>query len=128
MPERYGHWGPALFPASDLGTIRVDLSASGAEVVQLRLKTGSSRRKVPRKGAEEKKNGQSRPVSRVLSPRLVALAGEADIPLGPALPRASSELTRERGGPPLSLSRLPPFFALAVVGLTGRPLSPPRRA
>src|SRR5438067_2696212 len=32
-------------------------------------------------------NGRSRPVSRVLSPRAIAGAGEADIPLGPALPR-----------------------------------------
>jgi hypothetical protein len=55
---------PDLFPASDLGTIRVDLSSAGAEVVQLRLKTGSSRRKAPAKGPEEQENGQSRPVSR----------------------------------------------------------------
>jgi hypothetical protein len=59
-------------------------------------------RQLVSKHSEGQENGQSRPVSRVLSPRLVALAGEADIPLGPALPRASSELTRERGGPPLS--------------------------
>ena len=68
MTERYAHLRPDLFPASDLGTIRVDLFAGGAEVVQPRLKTGSSRRKAPRKGAEEKKNGRSRPVSRVPSP------------------------------------------------------------
>jgi hypothetical protein len=55
MTERYAHLRPDLFPASDLGTIRVDLFAGGAEVVQLRLKNGSSRRKAPRKGAEEKK-------------------------------------------------------------------------
>ena len=66
MTERYAHLRPDLFPASDLGTIRVDLFAGGAEVVQPRLKTGSSRRKAPRKGAEEKKNGRSRPVSREL--------------------------------------------------------------
>src|SRR6266849_5839139 len=61
MTERYAHLRPDLFPASDLGTIRVDLSSAGAEVVQLRLKTGSSRRKAPAKGPEAKENGQSRP-------------------------------------------------------------------
>jgi len=34
MIERYAHLRPDLFPASDLGTIRVDLFAGGAEVVQ----------------------------------------------------------------------------------------------
>src|SRR5438445_13672758 len=55
MTERYAHLRPDLFPASDLGTIRVDLFAGGAEVVQLRLKTGSSRRKAPRKGGRKEK-------------------------------------------------------------------------
>jgi len=127
MTERYAHLRPDLFPASDLGTIRVDLFAGGAEVVQLRLKTGSSRRKAPRKGAEEKKNGRSRPVSRVLSPRPVARAGEADIPLGPALPRASSELTREHGGPPLPLEAALPYLLLLRVGLAVPPPSPAAR-
>src|SRR5258708_39932086 len=105
MTERYAHLRPDLFPASDLGTIRVDLSSAGAEGVPLRLKTGSSRRKAPAKGAEEKENGQSRPVSRVLSRRLVTSSAEADIPLGPALLRASSQLprstARHRTRPPL---------------------------
>ena len=55
MTERYAHLRPDLFPASDLGTIRVDLFTGGAEVVQLRLKTGSSRRKAPRKGGRKEK-------------------------------------------------------------------------
>ncbi len=123
MTERYAHLRPDLFPASDLGTIRVDLSSAGAEVVQLRLKTGSSRRKANRKGAEEENNGQSRPVSRVLSPRTLSSAGEADIPLGPALPQASSERTRERGGQPHVL----PYLLLLQVGLAVPPVSPRAR-
>ena len=126
MTERYAHLRPDLFPASDLGTIRVDLFAGGAEVVQPRLKTGSSRRKAPRKGGR-KENGRSRPVSRVLSPRPVAEAGEADIPLGPALPRASSEPTREHGGPPLPLEAALPYLLLLRVGLAVPPPSPAAR-
>src|SRR5919109_2443871 len=61
-------------------------------------------------------NGRSRPVSRVLSPRTVASAREADIPLGPALPRASSEPTRELGGPPMPPEGGAPLFALAPGG------------
>jgi hypothetical protein len=55
VEARYAHLRPDLFPASDLGTIRVDLFAGGAEVVQPRLETGSSRRKAPCKGVKEKK-------------------------------------------------------------------------
>ena len=64
MTERYAHLRPDLFPASDLGTIRVDLSAAGAEVVQPRLKTGSSRRKALLR-AQNKRKWSERPVSRV---------------------------------------------------------------
>src|SRR3982751_2490042 len=71
--------------------------------------------------------GQSRPVSRVLSPRPVAGAGEADIPLGPALPRGSSERTRERGGPPLPLEAALPYLLLLRVGLAVPSTSPPMR-
>src|SRR5205085_2040562 len=71
--------------------------------------------------------GQSRPVSRVLSPRPVTGPGEADIPLGPALPRGSSELTRERGGPPLPLEAALPYLLLLRVGLAVPSTSPPMR-
>ena len=111
MTERYAHLRPDLFPASDLGTIRVDLSAGGAEVVQPRLKTGSSRRKAPCKGAELRENGQSRPVSRVLSRRFVTSSAEADIPPGPALPPASSRLPGSAAG-----RRIAPLCALAPGG------------
>src|SRR5229473_2511778 len=76
---------------------------------------------------EQEENGQSRPVSRVLSPRPVAGAGEADIPLGPALPRASSEPTREHGGPPLPLEAALPYLLLLRVGLAVPPPSPAAR-
>jgi|GEM_PF-1508056 len=119
MTERYAHLRPDLFPASDLGTIRLDLSAGGAEVLQLGPKTGPKRRKAPPKYPTTKQNGQSRPVSRVLSPPGLATGGEADIPLGHTLPWASSGLTRERGGPPLQhdLPLLLPYSPLHQVGL-----------
>jgi hypothetical protein len=68
-----------------------------------------------------------RPPGRVLSPRRLSTPGEVDIPLGPALPRASSELTRERGGPPLPPKRLLPYLLLLRVGLAVPPLSPEAR-
>src|SRR5205823_8598556 len=74
-----------------------------------------------------RKTGRSRPVSRVLSPRPVTGAGEADIPLGPALPRGSSEPTRERGGPPLPLEAALPYLLLLRVGLAMPSTSPPMR-
>jgi len=127
MTERYAHLRPDLFPASDLGTIRVDLTQTDAEVVQLGLKTGSTRPRTSRNLPELKENGRSRPVSRVLSPRPVAGTGEADIPLGPALPRASSELTREHGGQPLPLEAALPYLLLLQVGLAVPPPSPAAR-
>src|SRR5256885_15342555 len=61
--------------------------------------------------AEQKENGQSRPVSRVLSRRLVTSPAEADIPLGPALLPASSELPGSAAG-----RRIAPLCALAPGG------------
>jgi len=58
-----------------------------------------------------KQNGQSRPVSRVLSRRVVAFPAAADIPLGPALPPASSELPGSAAG-----HRIAPLCALAPGG------------
>jgi hypothetical protein len=66
MTERYAHLRPDLFPKSDLGTIRVDLTQTDAEVVQLGLKTGSTRPRTSRNLPELKENGRSRPVSRGL--------------------------------------------------------------
>src|SRR5690349_16135883 len=77
--------------------------------------------------ADSKENGRSRPVSRVLSPRPVTGAGEADIPLGPALPRASSEPTREHGGQPLPREAALPYLLLLRVGLAVPPPSPAAR-
>src|SRR5512139_1758527 len=63
-----------------------------------------------------------RPVSRVLSPAPVARGGMAIIPLGPPLPAASSDLTRElRTGHPQTL----PYLALLRMGFTELPTSPP---
>jgi len=61
--------------------------------------------------AEEEEKGQSRPVSRVLSRRVVAFPAAADIPLGPALPPASSELPGSAAG-----NRIAPLCALAPGG------------
>src|SRR5438128_6826040 len=52
MTERYAHLRPDLFPASDLGTIRVDLSAGGAEVVQLEPTWAQNRPRAPKKTAQ----------------------------------------------------------------------------
>jgi len=60
---------------------------------------------------KQKENGQSRPVSRVLSRRVVAFPAVADIPLGPALPPASSERPGSAAG-----HRIAPLCALAPGG------------
>ncbi len=91
MTERYAHLRPDLLPASDLGTIRVDLSGTDAEVVQLGLKTGSSLVRSRRNHSSSGQSGRSRPVSRVLSPRFLTSSEEANIHLRLALLRASSE-------------------------------------
>jgi len=127
MTERYAHLRPDLFPASDLDTIRVDRFAAASKSCNQGLKLDPAAEKPLVRGAEEKENGRSRPVSRVLSPRPVAGTGEADIPLGPALPRASSEPTREHGGPPLPLEAALPYLLLLQVGLAVPPPSPAAR-
>src|SRR6266849_2426046 len=43
VTERYAHLRPDLFPASDLGTIELDLLARGPEHVEHRRKMGSRR-------------------------------------------------------------------------------------
>ena len=58
-----------------------------------------------------RKNGQSRPVSRVLFRRVVAFPAAADIPLGPALPPTSSGLPGSAAG-----HRIAPLCALAPGG------------
>src|SRR2546430_2212489 len=63
------------------------------------------------KAAERQENGQSRPVSRVLFRRVVAFPAAADIPLGPALPPASSERPGSAAG-----HRIAPLCALAPGG------------
>jgi len=124
---RYAHLRPVLFTQADLATIAVDLRKSGAKVGELGHRMATDLLKPTANHAEEEENGRSRPVSRVLSPRPVAEAGEADIPLGPALPRASSELTREHGGPPLPLEAALPYLLLLRVGLAVPPPSPAAR-
>src|SRR5256885_15919630 len=57
------------------------------------------------------RSGQSRPVSRVLSRRVVAFPAAAHIPLGPALPPASSERPGSAAG-----HRIAPLCALAPGG------------
>src|SRR2546421_169916 len=127
MTERYAHLRPELFTLADLATIAVDLRPSGAKVGELGHRMATDPATPTANHAEEKENGRSRPVSRVLSPRPVTGTGEADIPLGPALPRASSEPTREHGGPPLPLEAALPYLLLLQVGLAVPPPSPAAR-
>src|SRR5712692_801972 len=125
MTERYAHLRPDLFPASDLGTIRVDLSSAGAEVVQLRLKTGSSRRKAPAKGPEAKENGQSRPCKPgpVSPPRRRGGGGghssrtRVAAGLERAYPGARRATVAARGGAPLFA--LAPGGACRAAAVTG---------
>src|SRR5207302_1799304 len=67
--------------------------------------------KIARSPASRKKNGQSRPVSRVLFRRVVAFPAAANIPLGPTLPPASSGLPGSAAG-----NRITPLCALAPGG------------
>ncbi len=127
MTERYAHLRPELFTQPDLATIAIDVRPSGAKVAELGHRMATNPANPTANLKEEKKNGRSRPVSRVLSPRPVAGTGEADIPLGPALPRASSEPTREHGGPPLPLEAALPYLLLLQVGLAVPPPSPAAR-
>src|SRR5262249_19563262 len=84
-----------------------------------------SRGRRTRVSAEE--NGRSRPVSGVLSPRPVAGAEAAAVPVGHAWPRASSERTGEHGGQPLPLVAAHPYLLLLRVGLAVPPPSPAAR-
>ena len=127
MTERYAHLRPELFTQADLATIAIDLRKSGAKLGELGHRMATDPSNPNANHLEQEENGQSRPVSRVLSPRPVAGAGEADIPLGPALPRASSEPTREHGGPPLPLEAALPYLLLLRVGLAVPPPSPAAR-
>ena len=111
MTERYAHLRPELFTPADLATIAVDLRKSSAKVGELghRMATGPSNPTANLR--EEKENGQSRPVSRVLSRRFVTSSAEADIPPGPALLPASSRLPGSAAG-----RRIAPLCALAPGG------------
>src|SRR5260370_23379115 len=111
MTERYAPLRRELFTQADLATIAIDLRPSGAKVGELGHRMATDPAEPSPNPAEEKKNGQSRPVSRVLSPRIVTSAREADIPLGPALPSASSELPGSAAG-----NRIAPLCALAPGG------------
>ena len=70
-----------------------------------------SRPRIARSPASRKKNGQSRPVSRVLFRRVVAFPAAANIPLGPTLLPASSGLPGSAAG-----NRIAPLCALAPGG------------
>src|SRR5438094_7104504 len=72
MTERYAHLRPELFTQADLATIAIDLRPSGAKVGELDHRMATDPPNPTANHAEEKKNGRSRPVSRVLSPRPVA--------------------------------------------------------
>jgi hypothetical protein len=67
------------------------------------------------------KSGRSRPVSRVLSPRSLSSAGEADIPLGLALLPGSSELPGSAAGRRCRSRRRSPIRPCTGWGLPCRP-------
>src|SRR5712671_4005545 len=125
MTERYAHLRPDLFPASDLGTIRVDLFAGGAEVVQPRLKTGSSRRKAPRKGRGRKEKWSEPPCKPgpVSPPRRRCGGGghssrtRVAASLERAYPGARRATVAARGGAPLFA--LAPGGACRAAAVTG---------
>jgi len=111
MTERYAHLRPDLFPVQDLATIAIDLRPGRAKP-GTNWPSNGHRPPVPeRKHLKSEENGRSRPVSRVLSRRVVAFPAAADIPLGPALPPASSELPGSAAG-----NRIAPLCALAPGG------------
>jgi hypothetical protein len=111
MTERYAHLRPELFTQADLATIAIDLRPSGAKVGELGHRMATDTANPTANLKEEKENGQSRPVSRVLSRRFVTSSAEADIPLRPALPPASSELPGSTAG-----HRVAPLCALSPGG------------
>jgi len=111
MTERYARLRPELFTQADLATIAVDLRKSGAKVGELGHRMATDPTNTTTNHAEKEENGQSRPVSRVLSRRVVAFPAEANIPLGPPLPAASSELPGSAAG-----NRIAPLCALAPGG------------
>src|SRR5439155_10625944 len=96
---------------ADLATIAIDLRPGSAKVGQLGHEMATDTSTPTPKAAERQENGQSRPVSRVLSRRVVAFPAVADIPLGPTLPPASSGLPGSAAG-----NRIAPLCALAPGG------------
>src|SRR5439155_17710763 len=111
MTERYAHLRPELFTQADLATIAIDLRPGSAKVGELGHRMATDPTNPTTNHAEKEENGQSRPVSRVLSRRVVAFPAVADIPLGPTLPPASSGLPGSAAG-----NRIAPLCALAPGG------------
>ncbi len=64
VTERYAHLRPDLFPASDLGTIALELVPKAAAVAHLGRKMGSRAQMRPAKCAQFKRKSRSGPVSR----------------------------------------------------------------
>ena len=127
MTERYAHLRPELFSQADLATIKVDLRAGSPDVAQLGHEMATAAPEAAANDSKRGQNGRSRPVSRVLSPRSLTVPGEADIPLGPALPQGSSELPGSAAGRRCRAKRLLPYLPLHRVGLAVPPVSPRAR-
>ena len=99
---------------------RASLRGTDAEIVQLGLKTGSKTFQALPEPAKSGRSGRSRPVSRVLSPRLLASAGEANIHLGAALLQPSSEQPGSAAGRRCYLRSCSPIRPCAGWGLPCR--------
>ena len=133
--DREGVWTASCpHPLDNRSAVAHTAHSAGDCFIFGRTKTPSARERAPkalgkageRRGStlgpqtEDRKRFPSKPaVSRVLFPREVARTRVAIIPLGRALPRGSSDLTREdSAGPAAQRSRdAPPLFGLAPGGV-----------
>ena len=100
MTERYAHLRPDLFPASDLATIRVDLSAGSALLGPTKAQNGpqGSKATPQRLGRKEKwSEPPCKPGS--VSPIRYLLGGDGHSSRT-GVAAGLQQATRERGGPP----------------------------
>ncbi len=94
VTERYAHLRPDLFPASDLATITLDMATDPRDPAPTREQNGI-RAPDPVSQPPESRAKMPEPPCKPSSVPWPSRAAAANIPLGRALPRASSELNPE---------------------------------